>query len=313
MRPVRLLAILLAATFTLGIAATTAVAAPIARSRWLSDVTVTEYYPVPEAWYVGRKVAVPGLTTKHRIDWLYSATGVSMQGTGIGLDGQLYHIDALGQGGWVTDRGRPSLPGKGGWAGGPPFWRAGGYWLSRSHRVTFPLDGGGWSDGPGRRYVPLPGVSFAAGASKPVRFYRSIAVDPRLIPLGSRVYIAAYRHTAGRGWFLAEDVGGAILGRHVDVYRPPPADPFGTAQLLDDERIYVIPPGRSPGRDAPSGSGSAQPAPAVPFDGGGAGTPSAAGAQQTAPAPTMGGGAGISSATGSSGSAGSSSGGAAAP
>jgi 3D (Asp-Asp-Asp) domain-containing protein len=286
----RLLPLALFALLVLCAAAANAVAAPIARSRWLGDVTVTEYYPVPEAWYVGKKVSAPGLTTRHRIDWLYSATGVSMQGTGIGLDGQLYHIDALGQGGWVTDRGRPSLPGKGGWAGGPPYWRAGAYWLSRSHDVTFPLDAGGWSDGRGRRYVPLPGVTFAAGASKPLRFYRSIAVDPRLIPIGSRVYIAAYRHTAGRGWFRAEDVGGAIVGRHVDVYRDPPSEPFGTAQFLDDERIYVIPPGRAPGRDAPSGSGSAEPAPVSPFGGGGAGSPSAAGSQSS-PASSFGGAA----------------------
>jgi 3D domain len=251
--------------------ASAASAKPIARARWLGDVTVTEYYPVPEAWYVGKKVSVPGLTTRHRIDWLYSASGVSMQGTGIGLDGRLYHIDALGSGGWVTERGRPSVPERAGWAGGPPYWRAGAYWLTRSHRVTFPLDGGGWSNGVGRRYLPLADVSFADGASKPLRYYRSIAVDPDLIPLGSRIYIAAYSHTAGGGWFRAEDVGGAIIGRHVDVYRPPPTQQFGAAQLLDDERIYVIPPGRSPGADAPGGGGSSPTPP--PSSGGGAGAP----------------------------------------
>jgi 3D (Asp-Asp-Asp) domain-containing protein len=225
-------------------------ARPIAKARWLGGVTVTEYYPVPEAWFVGRKVSAPGLSGKHRIDWLYSARGVSMQGTGIGLDGTFFHIDALGDGGWVTDRGRPSRPGKKGWAGGPPFGRAGAYWLAKGHRVTFPLEAGGWSNGRGRRYVPLPGVTFAAGKSKPLRYYRSIAVDPRLIPLGSRIYIAAYRHTAGHGWFRAEDVGGAIDGRHVDVYRSPPEQPDG-AGLLTGERIYVIPPGKHAGRDAP--------------------------------------------------------------
>jgi 3D (Asp-Asp-Asp) domain-containing protein len=228
-----------------------AVARPISRARWLGAVTVTEYYPVPEAWFVGRKVAVPGLTTKHRVDWLYSSRGVSMQGTGIGLDGQLYHIDALGSGGWVNERGRPSVPSREGWSGGGPYWRSGAYWLARGRYVTFPLEAGGWSHGRGRRYVELPGVTFAEGASKPLRFYRSIAVDPDLIPLGSRIYIEAYRHTAGRGWFRAEDIGGAIIGRHVDVYRSPPASPEIGAQMLASERIYVIPPGMRPGRDAP--------------------------------------------------------------
>jgi 3D (Asp-Asp-Asp) domain-containing protein len=225
-------------------------ARPIAKARWLGGVTVTEYYPVPEAWFVGRKVAVPGLADKHRIDWLYSARGVSMQGTGIALDGSFVHIDALGDGGWVTDRARPSAPGRKGWAGGPPFWRAGAYWLAKGHHVTFPLAAGGWSNGRGKRYVPLPDVTFAAGESKPLRYYRSIAVDPSLIPLGSRIYIAAYRHTAGHGWFRAEDVGGGIDGRHVDVYRSPPAQPDG-AGILAGERIYVIPPGKRAGHDAP--------------------------------------------------------------
>ena len=254
-------------------------AKPIGRSRWLAGVTVTEYYPVPEAWFVGRKVATPGLTTKHRIDWLYSATGVSMEGTGLGLDGRTYHIDALGSGGWVTERGRPSVPGHDGWTGGAPYWRAGAYWLTRSRRVTFPLDGGGWSAGTGRRYVPLPGVTFAEGESKPLRFYRSLAVDPDLIPLGSKIYIAAYADTAGGGWFRAEDVGGAIINRHVDVYRSPPENPDEASNLFEDQRIYVIPPGRRPGRDAPSAAHAQQPAPRPPSQpapgspSGGAGAP----------------------------------------
>jgi 3D (Asp-Asp-Asp) domain-containing protein len=274
-RSLSLLATTLAALL---LSTATATAKPIARARWLGDVTVTEYYPVPEAWFVGKPVGAPGLASKHRIDWLYSATGVSMQGTGIGLDGELYHIDALGSGGWVTEVGRPSVPGRAGWGGGPPYWRAGAYWLSRLHRVTFPLEAGGWSNGRGRRYVPLPGVSFADGPSKPLRFYRSIAVDPRLIPLGSIVYIAAYRHTAGHGWFRAEDVGGAIIGRHIDVYRSPPESPDASASLFDDQRIYVIPPGRSPGADAPDSGGGAPPSGGAdttppPSSGGGAGAP----------------------------------------
>jgi 3D (Asp-Asp-Asp) domain-containing protein len=249
-------------------------AKPIARARWLDGVTVTEYYPVPEAWFVGKKVAAPGLAGRHRIDWLYSATGVSMQGTGVGLDGRQYHIDALGSGGWVTDKAKPSVAGRDGWKGGPPVWRAGAYWLTRTHHLTFPLDGGGWSNGSGKRYVPLPGVTFAAGPSLPLRFYRSLAVDPRLIPLGSRIYIAAYRNTAGGGWFRAEDTGGAIIGRHVDVYRRPPARADIGGSYYADERIYVIPPGRSPGRDAPSGARSRQsPSPAPGSSSGGAGAP----------------------------------------
>ena len=86
---------------------------------------------------------MPGLSGKHRIDWLYSAMGVSMEGEGLGLDGRMYHIDALGSGGWVTKSGRRPKPSSG-WSGGAPYWRAGGYWKNSHGGVTFPLSAGGW-------------------------------------------------------------------------------------------------------------------------------------------------------------------------
>ena len=118
------------------------------------------------------------------------------------------------------------------------FWRAGGFWRNARRALTFPLEAGGWSNGAGVRYVPLPGVSFASGPSLPLRYYQSLAVDPRLIPMRSRVYIPAYRR-----WFTAQDTGGAIGGAHVDVFRPPPSSPDG-AQYRTNQRIYVVPPGQ---------------------------------------------------------------------
>jgi 3D (Asp-Asp-Asp) domain-containing protein len=218
---------------------TTPSPSPHAHGEWLSNTTVTEYWPAPEAWFTGALVKVPGLTGEHRIDWLYSAAGVSMQGEGLGLDGQMYHINALGAGGWVTIDGK-STSASDGWAAGAPYWRAGGYWRNRKGGVTFPLAAGGWSAGTGRRYVPLKGVSFAAGASLPLHYYQSVAVDPSVIPLGSRVYIPAYRNDGHGGWFIAQDTGGAIRGHHVDVYRTPPASPTDTGADLTDQRIYVI-------------------------------------------------------------------------
>lgn len=41
---------------------------------------------------------------------------------------------------------------------------------------------------------------------------RTIAVDPRVIPLGSRVYIDGY------GEFIAEDTGSSIKGNRIDIY-----------------------------------------------------------------------------------------------
>ncbi len=211
--------------------------------RWLGGFTITEYWPAPESWFLGRMVNAPGLTGKYPIDWLYSATGVSMNGEGIGLNGRIYHIDSLGDGGWMTAGGQPTSP-LDGWADGPPYWRAGGYWRTRAGAVTFPLAAGGWSAGPGQKYVPLRGVSFAAGPSLPLRYYQSIAVDPSVIPLGSRVYIPAYRHDRYGGWFIAQDTGGAISGRHIDLYRSPPALPTEGGQHLTGRRIMVIKPHR---------------------------------------------------------------------
>src|SRR5947209_10896598 len=65
---------------------------PHARGVWLSRVAISEYWPAPESWFVGALVSAPGLPGKHRVDWLYSAKGVSMNGEGLGLDGQIYHV-----------------------------------------------------------------------------------------------------------------------------------------------------------------------------------------------------------------------------
>lgn len=57
-----------------------------------------------------------------------------------------------------------------------PYWRTGGFWRTADGTLTFPLDGGGWSAGQGRRYIPPPaGISFAPGVSRPLGYLRSIA------------------------------------------------------------------------------------------------------------------------------------------
>ncbi len=212
-----------------------------AHGRWLKGVTITEYWPAPESWFEGKLVKAPGLPGLYRVDWLYSATGLSMEGEGVGLDGHMYHINALGNGGWITASGRATSPSDG-WRAGSPYWRAGGYWRNRKRGVTFPLAAGGWSAGAGRKYIPLRNVSFAAGASLPLHYYRSIAVDPSVIPLGSRVYVPAYRGDGHGGWFVAQDTGGAINGRHIDVFRSPPTSSSDSGQYFTGKRIYVIKP-----------------------------------------------------------------------
>ena len=202
---------------------------------------ITEYYPIPESFFVGRKVKAPGLAGVHRIDWLYSARGLTMEGDGVGLDGRRYHVDATGDGGWVDRLGRSSCIG----CSRGVYWRAGGYWKNSAKRLTFPLDFGGWFNGLGKRYVPLPGVSFGSGPSLDLTYYASLAVDPSVIPMGSRVFIPYYKQRhLGTGWFVAQDTGGAIGGRHVDVYRPPPESYNDEGRSLSGQRIYVVPPRR---------------------------------------------------------------------
>jgi 3D (Asp-Asp-Asp) domain-containing protein len=214
---------------------------PISHPEWLSGVAITEYYPAPERWFNGRKVTAPGLSGRHPVDWLYSARGLAMEGDGITVSGRPAHIEDLAATYWVNAAGRQTRPVcLGQWSEGSPVWLRGG-WRNRFGEVTYPLAGGGWSNGRGGRPLDYGGVTFAPGASLPVRYYHSIAVDPKLIPEGSRVYVPAYRPING-GWFVAQDTGGAIKGRHIDVYRPPPASPSDLGRYMTHQRIYVLPP-----------------------------------------------------------------------
>jgi 3D (Asp-Asp-Asp) domain-containing protein len=213
---------------------------PVTKPRWLKGVQITEYYSAPERWFVGRKVTAPGIAGKHRVDWLYSSAGISMEGDGIDLDGKHVHLSAIGTPGWVTQDGRATAPGASGWTNGWPFWRFGG-WRNKERHVTFPLEAGGWFDGKSVRYVKAAGVSFKDGMSLPLKPWKNIAVDPGVIPMGSKVFVPAY--CPKHGWMVAGDTGGAIQGLHIDVYRSPPRLRGGDQQF-SDQRIYVIPPGK---------------------------------------------------------------------
>lgn len=240
---------LLAVALALAFAASTGDAV-VKRSGWLKGVSITEYYPAPESWSNGRRGKVRGVPgARGRVDWLYSAWGIAMEGDGVSLSGKRFHIARIGSQGWVRRNGRPTRPTRSGWSKGAPYWRNVG-WRNRKGGVTYPLRGGGWSNGRARRYIKPKGIAFARGPSRPLKYWRSVAVDPRVIPLGSRVYVPPYRNRPGGGCMKAQGVGGAILGRHIDVYRPAPRR-RGGARSYRDRRIYVVPPGKRPGRNAP--------------------------------------------------------------
>jgi 3D (Asp-Asp-Asp) domain-containing protein len=178
-----------------------------------------------------------------------------MEGDGYGLDGHRYHLDSPGSQGWVDIHGHLTEN----WAARPPYWRAVG-WRNKHGGVTYPLARGGWSNGRARRYRPPTGISFARGPSRHLRFWYSIATDRRTIPKGRWVYVRAYRHTPARGWFRAQDTGGAVKGHHIDVYRPPPRHP-SAGTTLTGRAVWVAPRGFRPVRGAgPGGGGGVGPA-----------------------------------------------------
>lgn len=61
-----------------------------------------------------------------------------------------------------------------------------------------------------REHICGTGTGLTATGTK-VTAGRSIAVDPSVIPYGSKVYIEGY------GWRVAEDCGGGVDGKHIDI------------------------------------------------------------------------------------------------
>ena len=93
------------------------------------------------------------------------------------------------------------------------YFRGAAAWTHAAGRSRFSLSAGPFGDGAGG-YQVVP--------------FRTIAVDTRVIPLGTVVYIPAARGVpitlpSGRkvvhdGYFFASDRGGSIRGNHIDVF-----------------------------------------------------------------------------------------------
>ncbi|MCL6453590.1 MAG: 3D domain-containing protein [Alicyclobacillus sp.] len=79
-----------------------------------------------------------------------------------------------------------------------------------------------------------PGFGVTASGTR-AQVGRTIAVDPSVIPMGSLVYI----DLPGVGWRLAEDTGGAIQGRHIDLLLPSDnaALSFGVKRKV---HVYIV-------------------------------------------------------------------------
>ncbi len=63
----------------------------------------------------------------------------------------------------------------------------------------------------------MDGCGITASGVKTKEFH-TIAVDPKVIPLGTWVYISIFKDAPNCGWFKAEDTGGVIKGNKIDIY-----------------------------------------------------------------------------------------------
>lgn len=66
--------------------------------------------------------------------------------------------------------------------------------------------------------------------------YGAVAVDPRLIPLGSKLYIEGY------GYGFACDIGGAIKGKHIDLAFNSPRAAFANGRRKT--KVWILAPDR---------------------------------------------------------------------
>jgi LysM repeat protein len=70
----------------------------------------------------------------------------------------------------------------------------------------------------------------------------TIAVDPNVIPLGSRVYVTGYSFDglpAGGMVFTARDVGGGIQGSHIDIFIPT-SDGHASDFGIQNVKMYIL-------------------------------------------------------------------------
>lgn len=81
-----------------------------------------------------------------------------------------------------------------------------------------------------------PGIGTIAASGKSVKRnpngYSTIAVDPRVIPIGTRVFVEGY------GYATAEDTGGAIKGNKIDVYLHTVADCYNWGRRTVN--VYIL-------------------------------------------------------------------------
>jgi 3D (Asp-Asp-Asp) domain-containing protein len=78
-----------------------------------------------------------------------------------------------------------------------------------------------------------PAYGITASGAK-VRYGVTVAVDPSIIPLGSYIYIE------GLGYFVAQDTGGLVKGKVIDVYVPDHQTGVDLGGKLTGVPVYIM-------------------------------------------------------------------------
>ena len=84
---------------------------------------------------------------------------------------------------------------------------------------------------PGDRYY---GITATGTRARP----GTVAVDPRVIPLGTKLYIESLDGTRDYGFAIAEDVGGAIKGSRIDLFFNSSLDARNFGRR--DVKVYIL-------------------------------------------------------------------------
>lgn len=76
-------------------------------------------------------------------------------------------------------------------------------------------------------------ISWSYAGHKYAEPYHTIAVDPNIIPYGTKIKIEGYGDTV----FVAEDCGGKVNGMHVDIFKETHSETLNVKQY---RKIYVV-------------------------------------------------------------------------
>jgi len=88
-----------------------------------------------------------------------------------------------------------------------------------------------WDD----RLIYYPAFRLTKSGVVPTNF-QTIAADPKVLPLGTVVYIPKYAEMPNNGFFVVEDTGGKILGNRIDVYINDVRQAFTT----EDVELFIV-------------------------------------------------------------------------